>query len=82
MSSVRDAAVVRAFRRECGIVHAVLTGLSESTYHMRLVLDPSSSPNFSNPRCASKRLSRHHLTEWRVGPTQIFLAISCRFRHK
>ena len=36
----------------------------------------------SNPRCASKRLSRHHLTEWRVGPTQIFLAISCRFRHK
>ena len=37
---------------------------------------------YSNPRCASKRLSRHHLTEWRVGPTQIFLAISCRFRHK
>ena len=36
----------------------------------------------SNPRCASMRSSRHHLTEWRVGPTQIFLAISCRFRHK
>ena len=36
----------------------------------------------SNPRCASKRSSRHHLTECGVGPTRIFLAISCGFRHK
>ena len=26
----------------------------------------------SNPRCASRRLSRHHLTEWMVGSTHIF----------
>ena len=27
MSSVRDAAMVRAFRRECGVLCAILTGL-------------------------------------------------------
>ena len=36
----------------------------------------------SNPRCASKRSGRHHLTEWKVGSTRMFLTTSCGFRHK
>ena len=40
------------------------------------------TPKSVIPDVLVRGLSRHHLTEWRVGPTQIFLAISCRFRHK
>ena len=45
MSSVRDVAMVLAFRHERGILYAVLANLSESTYRVRPILDPSSSPN-------------------------------------
>ena len=40
-SGVSDATMVRAFRHECGILCAALTGLMESAQHTRLILDPS-----------------------------------------
>ena len=41
MSGARDAAMMQAFRHECGILCAILTGLMESTWHTLLILDPS-----------------------------------------
>ena len=41
MSGARDVAMMQAFRHEYGILCAILTGLMESTYHTRLILDPS-----------------------------------------
>ena len=35
-----------AFRHERGILYAVLAGLSESTQHIRLILDPFPAPTY------------------------------------
>ena len=61
-SSVCDAAMMRAFRHECGILCAILTGLMESTHHTRLILDPSSR---SSLHCSI--LDHFHQHIWAVG---------------
>ena len=53
MSGARDAAMMRAFRHECGILCAILTGLMESTQHTRLILDPSSCSDLHYSRLFS-----------------------------
>ena len=55
MSGARDAAMMRTFRHECGILCAILTGLMESTHHTRLILNPSPR---SDAHCSA--LGRFH----------------------
>ena len=56
MFGIRDAAVVRSFRRECGILYT-LNG-SGKTLHEVLAVADAISPSMAGPR-ADQNLSRH-----------------------